>query len=391
VSAVGAGGCCGPPEHPPRPGHVATDENPATVAQLALLDERHPAHAGRGTNAVHRTRADVLLALAAHATPEVVAALLPHLREELALGRDPLLVAAAARATAALGTADPGLVRPGLPRPELLLTALDNVRDTDDLVQLNDSHGTTDMSTAATELLGALAVVGMPAPVRESLQALAAEPFAIPRAARSALARALGAPPPAAAPDPLPDPAPVTSPPDNPALRADMLAHTTFQDQDGEELSAAELFGAVPTVVVFFYTRCENPLKCSLTISTLARLQGARAGRSGPAFRTVAITYDPAWDVPSRLRAYGADRGMTFNSGDRLVRTTAGADALDAYLRPGVGYGPVTVNRHRAELYVLDASARITAVRTRARWAPEDALALVREAAGNEPPYPKRL
>ena len=66
-----------------------------------------------------------------------------------------------------------------------------------------------------------------------------------------------------------------------------------------------------------------NPNKCSLTITKLARLQ-KRIGEEGLQGRVnvAAFTYDPAFDRPARLHAYGADRGMSFDDRNRLLRTT---------------------------------------------------------------------
>ena len=47
------------------------------------------------------------------------------------------------------------------------------------------------------------------------------------------------------------------------------------EDQDGRRLTFGECFVGAPTVAVFFYTRCTNPNKCSLTIAKLAQLQAA--------------------------------------------------------------------------------------------------------------------
>jgi protein SCO1/2 len=62
--------------------------------------------------------------------------------------------------------------------------------------------------------------------------------------------------------------------------------------------------------VVFFYTRCDNPNKCSLTVTKLARLQKSIVEEQLEGLlRTAAITYDPAYDLPPRLKAYGDNRG----------------------------------------------------------------------------------
>ena len=46
-----------------------------------------------------------------------------------------------------------------------------------------------------------------------------------------------------------------------------------FEDHNGESITFREFFRGQPSVVVFFYTRCDNPMKCSLTVEKLARVQ----------------------------------------------------------------------------------------------------------------------
>ena len=67
------------------------------------------------------------------------------------------------------------------------------------------------------------------------------------------------------------------------------------------------------------------------------------------------ISYDPGFDRPARLKTYGADRGMIFSQRCCLLRTIGPFDPLTEAFDLGVGFGPVTVNRHRLDLVVLDA------------------------------------
>src|SRR5262249_12350734 len=48
-----------------------------------------------------------------------------------------------------------------------------------------------------------------------------------------------------------------------------------FEDQDERPVVYDDFFAQKPTVVVFFYTRCDNYNKCSLTITRLGQLQRA--------------------------------------------------------------------------------------------------------------------
>ena len=51
------------------------------------------------------------------------------------------------------------------------------------------------------------------------------------------------------------------------------LGGVVVEDQDGVRQPLVDFLGRADTVVAFFYTRCQNPNKCSLTITKLADLQ----------------------------------------------------------------------------------------------------------------------
>ena len=154
----------------------------------------------------------------------------------------------------------------------------------------------------------------------------------------------------------------------------------TMQDQDGATFTFGDFFGGYISAVVFFYTRCENPQKCSLTITNLARLQRLIAAHpSLQDIRLAAVTYDPAFDTPERLKAYGRDRGITFDQRTKLLRTVGALAPLADFFELGVSYGESTVNIHRTELAVLDRSARIAKRFVRQIFQPEHVFATIED------------
>ena len=166
-----------------------------------------------------------------------------------------------------------------------------------------------------------------------------------------------------------------TSPPSDgvKAAAAAVLADLALEDQDAARLTFAAAFSGRPTALAFFYTRCTNPEKCSLTVTRLARLTRRIKAEALDA-NVAALTYDPAFDRPTRLRAYGIARDMEFSPRCALFRTVGPFDPVRDAFDLGVGFGPSTVNRHRIELVVLDASLAVAQRFARRLWQEEAVL-----------------
>ena len=311
---------------------------------VELLDDRNPVYAGRSAGTVAQIRGVVMATLEhtgmSPAAEEFVA-------EELDTGRHPQVVAAAAAA-----------LRGGTPAREwepLLLRALENVRLTDDTVIL-DQLTPTWPATAPTTTASAQ--------IRQTLAWLRTSTGS-EKCCRSGQ---------------------IIAPQATPGGRCSAPLDLLVQDQDGRTLRLDALLADAFTVVVLFYTRCDNPSKCSASITNLASLQREICRRKlQSAVKTAAITYDPEYDVPRRLLTYGSDRGLIFDDRNRMVRVVADFHRLSEYLALGVSYGPVVPNRHRIELFVLDDSARIVMTHTRLRWSPDDVANGLSQLVGKRP------
>jgi protein SCO1/2 len=170
----------------------------------------------------------------------------------------------------------------------------------------------------------------------------------------------------------------LTSPPGPGKLRR-------FFNQEGNTLTYGSFFSRKPSIVVFFYTRCDNPNKCSLTVTKLARLQRAIADEELEGLlRTAAITYDPAYDLPPRLRAYGENRGIAFSDDNRMFRARTGFRELQEHFQLGVNFTGSTVNRHIIELFVLDSRGEMAVAFTRLQWDLREVLEQARALLGLE-------
>ncbi|MEA2907714.1 MAG: hypothetical protein QOI12_5101 [Alphaproteobacteria bacterium] len=350
---------------------------------VELLAEQAPLYAGRGTNEAERLRGYMLASFQAIGLPP---AAMHYVLEELQTGLNPYTVAAAAKALRGAANPPDAVVR-------LLLLAIDRIKSGDDAVCF-DSYAPSARpapATALAELFRTLAWLGSrAAAARQTLAAMLdneAEGFSA--SVRRELAEALEAVSLPAAPagsccaGPEPAlPAGHVAGVHAFAACADGIEGLELQDQNGALLTFGEFFRGRPSIMTFFYTRCMNPEKCSLTITKLARLQKRISDdRLQGRFNVAALSYDPAYDLPQRLRAYGADRGMTFDARNRLLRTTGPFEPMRRYFDLGVGYGAVTVNRHRLDLFILDAAGRPCADFTRLLWSEDEVLSALIAAA----------
>lgn len=156
---------------------------------------------------------------------------------------------------------------------------------------------------------------------------------------------------------------------------ADVLT-IRLQDQGGEWVSFREFFTESLTVVVFFYTRCGNPNKCSQTVTKLGALQReiALAGFER-GIKTAGITYDPNFDQSDRLKSYGESRGILLDKHNRLFRADpVRFDELENYFELGVNYSSTVVNQHQVELYILDENGNIETDAVRVQWSVEEVI-----------------
>jgi protein SCO1 len=346
-----------------------------------LLREDHPVYDQRGSATVSLMRGWVLVAAARAPVSDEA---LPFVLEELDTGIDPYLVAAAARALRSYPHPGPALT-------PFVMRAIEQIRYHDDPVSF-DEYGEYSPSSSTSplcELFKTLAWLGGHAgealPRIEALtqvrslgkqaKAEAARAMAAIRAAAAAAAAtgATGAPASDSKGESCcelpPGLAGRFSWPRLNRRGSESIEAVSFEDHDGTRVTFGDVFHGRPSIVVFFYTRCDNPLKCSLTVAKLARVQQLLGERGlDDRIQTCAITYDPAFDSANRIRTYGKDRGVRMDGGHRMLRVEDGMNALRAHFRLGVNFIESLVNRHRVEAYVLDARGRIAESFERLLW-----------------------
>ncbi len=327
-------------------------------AFLALLEERHPVYAGADSATVTRIRGALIQALAYRALPETA---LPFVIETLESAFDPWLSAIAAAALRKRPEPSTLFVEP-------LLEAILYIRHRDDQIRLHvygGYGGDGETTTALQEILRTFVWLGSCGrSALPRLRELASE-FQNEQL-RSELNNVISSI----------ETAPADIPTEQTASDAAIiqlhkplpseLIQLRLQDQSGCKFLLSDFFIGQPNVVVFFFTRCGNPEKCTLTISRLGRLQKCLKERESPV-RTAAITYDPDYDDPRRLTQYARSWGAHVDENHRFLRTLDNHALLRAFFELGVSYGGTSVNQHQLEAFVLDAAGNLVGAMRRRR------------------------
>lgn len=298
-------------------------------------------------------------------------AALPYVLEDLENDLDPYAVAAAAKAMRGMSTPSPFVAAP-------LVEALSRMRARDDTVtfeSLRPSWPVKSPTTALLEILASIRWLGDEAAGQrarlESLRGEHSETWS------TAVRRALDA-----TIDALPShcceshhAAPTTDAIDVTGAVDVDVDGILLEDQDGRQLTLDAWFNRRTVIVAFFYTRCPNPNKCSLTITKLAELQRVLdAGGLADRVNIAAITYDPGYDLPARMRSYGESRGLRFNDSVGMFRAPDRHEVLQRHFGLRVGYVGSIVNRHAIELFLVDPEGRIARTWARLQWDVEDVV-----------------
>ncbi len=342
------------------------DELDDALDLVALLDERHPDYENQPPPAVARLRGWLLVCLSRKWIPEQA---LPYLLEELETAHDPYLLAAAARALRAYPKPSSAFV-PAISR------ALKQAKGLDAPVHF-DSYGQdsarNETSSPMRELIDTVGWLGpLAKPIAGDLLELKVS-GAVPVRLMGDLDGLIGKLNTTGG-ESCCDVLPASflgifswEPQRRKAAR--LVENLVLEDQDGVCSTYRQLFYGHPTVVVFFYTRCDNPLKCSLSLWKLGLVQKILEERGvATQIHTAAISYDSVFDTPHRLNQYGVNRRVKMDSHNRLLRAVDDVAALRHHFELGVSFYESIVNRHRIEVFVLDREARIATSFQRLSW-----------------------
>lgn len=133
----------------------------------------------------------------------------------------------------------------------------------------------------------------------------------------------------------------------------------TLTNQDGQGVSLSSLRGTV-VAVTFIYTRCPLPDYCPRMITNLQAIERRFPERVGKDLALAAITFDPQYDTPKRMREYAqffkADRpGWQFLTGSvEDVTRVAGMFGVEFWPEEGL----IT---HTLQTAVVDKEGKLAA------------------------------
>jgi protein SCO1/2 len=352
---------------------------------VELLPQGHPLYAGRGANQVARIRGYLLASFETLGLSENA---LPYALEELENSQDAYLVAASAKALRGLPKYSAELL-------PFLFEAITNIQYKDDAISFDSYKPLWPLeqhTTALTEIFRTFRTLGAYArPALEQLQKLQSN-LNFGADVREEIATAVEA----IQSDQREIPLPCCSIPTGkkrlpaaiplPKLATlDKIGSVQFQDQDEHNATFAEIFSEKPTVLGFFYTRCDNPNKCSLTITKLGQLQKriAEEGLAGR-IRIAAVSYDPGYDTSDKMKGYCQNRRFFLDQDNLALRADKDRfKELRDYFELGVNYSSSVVNRHQIELYVLNGNGEVATAYTNFQWDVEDVLDEARAMVAN--------
>jgi protein SCO1 len=161
-----------------------------------------------------------------------------------------------------------------------------------------------------------------------------------------------------------------------------------FTNQNGKAIDIAQFRGKA-LLVTFIYTRCPLPDYCirmSRNFATIDRNLAADA-KLYSMTHLLSISFDPAYDTPRVLRAYGtayAGNGAkeTFSHWDFAVPSKQDLNTVDQFFDVGVTPADNQTLTHSLSTAVIGPDGRIVSWYPTNEWKPEDLVRDVKHALG---------
>lgn len=137
-----------------------------------------------------------------------------------------------------------------------------------------------------------------------------------------------------------------------------------FMDHCGNEIRGKDLLGS-PCVLVFFYTGCDNPARCSQNVDTMIRFRRLLDDENGSDMnnskvRLCLITLEPERDTPTILHRYGKRFDFPFSNEVMILKPAESClRTLEASLKLPVSRCCNVVTNHGVTWYLVDKSGSL--------------------------------
>ena len=159
-----------------------------------------------------------------------------------------------------------------------------------------------------------------------------------------------------------------------------------FINQDGKPIQLSQFHGKA-LLVTFIYTRCPLNDFCPKMSRNFAAIQHALSGDPALLDRTelLSISFDPAFDTPSVLRAYGTSyTGPNgFAHWQFAIPSKDALPAVERFFNMGVTTGGDGSLTHSLSTVLVGADGKVAAWYPGSEWSPQDVLSQMRSIAGS--------
>lgn len=187
----------------------------------------------------------------------------------------------------------------------------------------------------------------------------------------------------ATAAEPEPDPA-VTVLPNVPELKVgDAVPDYTYTNELGKVVKLSEFRGK-SLALTFIFTRCPFPTFCPRMTDHFKAVQKTlQSDASAPKnWQLLSVSFDPAFDTPATLRAYGKSKGYdpegwSLVSGD-MTQVASLAQHFGLYFARTSN--PAAQN-HNLRTVVIDPSGKVHSIFIGNDWTPEELIQEIKAAA----------
>ena len=165
------------------------------------------------------------------------------------------------------------------------------------------------------------------------------------------------------------------------------IPNYAFTNQFGQRFDLESLRGQA-VAVTFIFTRCPYPLFCPRMSDHFAQVQRLMsADADGPAnWRLISLTFDPEYDTPETMRAYGA----RWNANpEHWILATGALDQIEPFaISSGLYFGrdvDVANMNHNLRTLVINPDGRLREILVGNEWTPTELAASLKAASSPEP------